>query len=65
MKIKENKGRPPIDPYFRADSPVKISQYHVDEMAKLGFSKYQVGEFLRKTLNDFIASNGGQPHERQ
>lgn len=65
MTKKNLGGRPSIDPYYRADKSVKISQSQIDEMAKLGFNKYQIGEHLRRMLDTYIAAHGGNIYDRK
>lgn len=65
MTKKNLGGRPSIEPYYRADKPVKISQFQIDEMAKLGFNRYQIAEHIRKLLDVYIAANGGQTYVKK
>lgn len=58
-------GRPPVEPYYKADKPVYFSQFQIDEMEKLGVGKMEMGRWLRQQLNSFIKANGGSTYERK
>ena len=65
MKKKNLGGRPPVDPYHRATKTLNFTPSQLDEMEKLGFSRHQTGQILRKYLDEFITANGGSAYERK
>lgn len=58
-------GRPHIPPYYKADKSIRVSQSQVDEMAKLGIDKMEMGRWVRQQINDFIKANGGSVYEQE
>lgn len=58
-------GRPPVEPYYKASKAIKVSQSQIDEMAKLGKDKMEMGRWVRQQVDIFIKANGGSTYERK
>lgn len=58
-------GRPHIPPYYKADKSIRVSQSQIDEMAKLGKDKMEMGRWVRQQIDIFIKANGGSTYERK